>query len=130
MTPCYKSVIPLEKPFTIKIKNVEENADYYCGKNDIDFFSNLRDSTNDFTAAMRVSGEPVMEIQHYLKEPIQTEINLYSINGMKLETIFSGMAKADLQQIRHPMSHLPPGVYLCEMIAGQFRKTIPIILNR
>lgn len=130
MTPCYKSVIPLEKPFTIKIKNVEENADYYCGKNDIDFFSNLRDSTNDFTAAMRVSGEPVMEIQHYLKEPIQTEINLYSINGMKLETIFSGMAKADLQQIRHPMSHLPPGVYLCKMIAGQFRKTIPIILNR
>ena len=120
----------LEKPFIIQIKNAANNTDYYCGKNDIDFFSNLRDSTNDFTAAMRVSGEPVMEIQHYLKEPIQTEISLYSINGMKLETIFSGMAKADLQQIRHPMSHLPPGVYLCEMIAGQFRKTMPIILNR
>jgi len=130
MTPCYKSVIPLEKPFTIKIKNVEENADYYCGKNDIDFFSNLRDSTNDFTAAMRVSGEPVMEIQHYLKEPIQTEISLYSINGMKLETVFSGIAPAELHQFRHPISHLPPGVYFCEMVAGQFRKTIPIILNR
>ncbi|NBO68933.1 hypothetical protein EBV26_00400 [bacterium] len=125
---CYSS-ISLDT-YRIQIHNSEYQAEDFCIKFDNDFFSNLRDSTNDFTAAMRVSGEPVMEIQHYLKEPIQTEISLYSINGMKLETIFSGMAKADLQQIRHPMSHLPPGVYLCEMIAGQFRKTMPIILNR
>jgi hypothetical protein len=77
-----------------------------------------------------VSGEPVMEIQHFFKEATFAQISLYSVNGMKLETVFSGIAPAELHQFRHPMSHLPPGVYFCEMVAGQFRKTIPIILNR
>jgi len=95
-----------------------------------DFIDNIRKNTNDFIASMRVSGEPVMEIQHFLKEATYAQISLYSINGMKLETVFSGIAPAELHQFRHPMSHLPPGVYFCEMVAGQFRKTIPIILNR
>jgi hypothetical protein len=125
---CYPS-ISLDT-FNIQIQNSEYQADDFCIQFDNEFLSNLRDSTSDFVAAMRVSGEPVMEIQHFLKEPTQTEITLYSINGMKLETIFSGLAKAELQQIRHPMSHLPPGVYVCEMIAGQFRKTVPILLSR
>ena len=94
------------------------------------FFVYVRSKEPYLNAAMRVSSEPVMEIQHYLQEPMQTEISLYSISGMKLETIFSGLAKAELQQFRHPMSHLPPGVYFCEMIAGQFRKTVPILLSR
>ncbi|MGA1306871.1 MAG: hypothetical protein ACO30M_03130, partial [Candidatus Kapaibacteriota bacterium] len=125
---CYPS-ISLDT-FNIQIQNSEYQADDFCIQFDNEFLSNLRNSTSDFVAAMRVSGEPVMEIQHFLKEPTQTEITLYSINGMKLETIFSGLAKAELQQIRHPMSHLPPGVYVCEMIAGQFRKTVPILLSR
>lgn len=95
-----------------------------------DFIDNIRKNTNDFIASMRVSGEPVMEIQHFLKEATYVQISIYSINGMKLETVFSGIAPAELHQFRHPMSHLPPGVYFCEMVAGQFRKTIPIILNR
>ena len=95
-----------------------------------DFIDNIRKNTNDFIASMQVSGEPVMEIQHFLKEATYAQISLYSINGMKLETVFSGIAPAELHQFRHPMSHLPPGVYFCEMVAGQFRKTIPIILNR
>lgn len=95
-----------------------------------DFIDNIRKNTNDFIASMRVSGEPVMEIQHFLKEATYAQISLYSINGMKLETVFSGIAPAELHQFRHPMSHLPPGVYFCEMVAGHFRKTIPIILNR
>ena len=125
---CYSSV-SLDT-FKIQIQNSEYQSDDFCIQFDNEFLSNLRNSTSDFVAAMRVSGEPVMEIQHFLKEPTQTEITLYSINGMKLETIFSGLAKAELQQIRHPMSHLPPGVYVCEMIAGQFRKTVPILLSR
>jgi len=72
----------------------------------------------------------VMEIQHFFKDPMYAEISLYSVNGMKLETVFSGLAPSDLHQFRHPMGHLTPGVYFCEMIAGPFRKTIPILLTR
>ncbi len=127
--PCYNSFSITNFPISIQLRK-----DTFCLDpfNNFfgDFLYNIRKSTNDFIASMKVSGEPVMEIQHFFKEATFAQISLYSVNGMKLETVFSGMAPAELHQFRHPMSHLPPGVYFCEMVAGQFRKTIPIILNR
>jgi len=126
---CYNSFSITDFPISI-----QKRKDTFCldSFNTFfeDFIDNIRKNTNDFIASMRVSGEPVMEIQHFLKEATYAQISIYSINGMKLETVFSGIAPAELHQFRHPMSHLPPGVYFCEMVAGQFRKTIPIILNR
>ncbi|MFN5113538.1 MAG: hypothetical protein ACK5EE_05455 [Ignavibacteria bacterium] len=122
---CYNSLTLKNVPII-----VQRDDDEFCLESLNDFFTNIRNSTNDFIASLRVSGEPVMEIQHFFKETTFAQISLYSVNGMKLETVFSGMAPAELHQFRHPMSHLPPGVYFCEMVAGQFRKTIPIILNR
>ncbi|MFN4989920.1 MAG: hypothetical protein ACK5F4_07735 [Ignavibacteria bacterium] len=126
--PCYNSFSITNFPISIqKRKDIcLDPFNNFFG----DFLDNIRKSTNDFIASMKVSGEPVMEIQHFFKETTFAQISLYSVNGMKLETVFSGMAPAELHQFRHPMSHLPPGVYFCEMVAGQFRKTIPIILNR
>lgn len=121
---CYSALTLQNVPITI------QSDDEFCLESLNDFFRNIRTSTNDFIASMKVSGEPVMEIQHFFKESTFAQISLYSVNGMKLETVFSGMAPAELHQFRHPMSHLPPGVYFCEMVAGQFHKTIPIILNR
>lgn len=122
---CYNSLSLQNVPIIVL-----RDDDEFCLESLNDFFTNIRNSTNDFIASLRVSGEPVMEIQHFFKEATFAQISLYSVNGMKLETVFSGMAPAELHQFRHPMSHLPPGVYFCEMVAGQFRKTIPIILNR
>ena len=77
-----------------------------------------------------MSGESVVEIQHFIPESIHADISLYAVTGEKVENIFSGIAPTELTNRRHPLTNLPKGVYYCELRAGAFRKTIPIIITQ
>ena len=94
------------------------------------FFADIRKNQVSFTAMMPMSGESVVEIQHFIPETNPTEISLYSVTGEKVETIFSGIAPTELTKIRHPLTNLPKGVYYCELRTGAFRKTIPIVITQ
>jgi len=94
------------------------------------FFADIRSKKISFTAMMPMSGESVVEIQHFIPESIQSDISLYAVTGEKVETIFSGIAPTELTNRRHPLTNLPKGVYYCELRAGAFRKTIPIVITQ
>jgi len=94
------------------------------------FFADIRSKKISFTAMMPMSGESVVEIQHFIPESIQADISLYAVTGEKVETIFSGIAPSELTKKRYPLTNLPKGVYYCELRAGAFRKTIPIIITQ
>ena len=94
------------------------------------FFADIRKNQVSFTAMMPMSGESVVEIQHFVPEAMQTDIALYAVTGEKVDTIFSGIAPTELTKIRHPLKNLPKGVYYCELRTGAFRKTIPIVITQ
>ena len=94
------------------------------------FFADIRKNLVSFTAMMPMSGESVVEIQHFVPEAMQTDIALYAVTGEKVDTIFSGIAPTELTKIRHPLKNLPKGVYYCELRTGAFRKTIPIVITQ
>jgi hypothetical protein len=94
------------------------------------FFADIRKNQVSFTAMMPMSGESVVEIQHFVPEAMQTDIALYAVTGEKVDTIFSGIAPTELTKIRHPLTNLPKGVYYCELRTGAFRKTIPIVITQ
>jgi hypothetical protein len=94
------------------------------------FFADIRSKKISFTAMMPMSGESVVEIQHFIPESLHADISLYAITGEKVETIFSGIAPTELTKRRHPLTNLPKGVYYCELRAGAFRKTIPIVITQ
>jgi len=94
------------------------------------FFADIRSKKIYFTAMMPMSGESVVEIQHFIPESIQADISLYAVTGEKVETIFSGIAPTELTKRRHPLTNLPKGVYYCELRTGAFRKTIPIVITQ
>ena len=94
------------------------------------FFADIRKNLVSFTAMMPMSGESVVEIQHFVPEAMQTDIALYAVTGEKVDTIFSGIAPTELTKIRHPLTNLPKGVYYCELRTGAFRKTIPIVITQ
>jgi hypothetical protein len=94
------------------------------------FFADIRSKRISFTAMMPMSGESVVEIQHFIPESIYADISLYAVTGEKVETIFSGIAPTELTKKRHPLTNLPKGVYYCELRAGAFRKTIPIVITQ
>ena len=79
---------------------------------------------------MPMSGESVVEIQHFIPESFHTDISLYAVTGEKVATIFSGIAPTELTKIQHPLTNLPKGVYYCELRTGAFRKTIPIVITQ
>ena len=94
------------------------------------FFADIRKNQVSFTAMMPMSGESVVEIQHFVPEAMQTDIALYAVTGEKVDTIFSGIAPTELTKIRHPLTNLTKGVYYCELRTGTFRKTIPIVITQ
>ena len=94
------------------------------------FFADIRSKKISFTAMMPMSGESVVEIQHFIPESLHADISLYAVTGEKVETIFSGIAPTELTKRRHPLTNLPRGVYYCELSAGAFRKTIPIVITQ
>jgi hypothetical protein len=94
------------------------------------FFTDIRSKKISFTAMMPMSGESVVEIQHFIPESLHADISLYSVTGEKVATIFSGIAPTELTKRRHPLTNLPRGVYYCELRAGAFRKTIPIVITQ
>ncbi len=94
------------------------------------FFADIRKNAISFTAMMPMSGESVVEIQHFIPQSMETDISLYAVTGEKVETIYSGIAPTIMTKIRHPLSHLTRGMYYCELKAGTFRKTIPIIITQ
>lgn len=94
------------------------------------FFADIRSKKISFTAMMPMSGESVVEIQHFIPESIHADISLYAVTGEKVDTIFSGITPTELTKRRHPLTNLPKGVYYCELRAGAFRKTIPIIITQ
>ena len=94
------------------------------------FFADIRSKKISFTAMMPMSGESVVEIQHFIPESIQADISLYAVTGEKVETIFSGIAPTELTKKRYPLTNLPKGVYYCELRTGAFRKTIPIVITQ
>jgi hypothetical protein len=94
------------------------------------FFADIRSKKISFTAMMPMSGESVVEIQHFIPESLHADISLYAVTGEKVETIFSGIAPTELTTRRHPLTNLPKGVYYCELRAGAFRKTIPIVITQ
>lgn len=94
------------------------------------FFADIRSKKISFTAMMPMSGESVVEIQHFIPESFHTDISLYAVTGEKVATIFSGIAPTELTKIQHPLTNLPKGVYYCELRTGAFRKTIPIVITQ
>lgn len=94
------------------------------------FFADIRSKKISFTAMMPMSGESVVEIQHFIPESLHADISLYAVTGEKVETIYSGIAPTELTKRRHPLTNLPRGAYYCELRAGAFRKTIPIIITQ
>ena len=94
------------------------------------FFADIRSKKISFTAMMPMSGESVVEIQHFIPESLHADISLYAVTGEKVETIFSGIAPTELTKRRHPLTNLPRGVYYCELRAGAFSKTIPIVITQ
>jgi hypothetical protein len=116
-------------PSKIIIK-AKENS--FCADQEtlVSFFDDIRKNQVSFTAMMPISGESVVEIQHFIPKTNHTEISLYSVTGEKVETIFSGIAPTALTKIRHPLTNLPKGVYYCELRTGAFRKTIPIVITQ
>ncbi|MFM8455178.1 MAG: hypothetical protein ACKOAK_00270, partial [Ignavibacteria bacterium] len=94
------------------------------------FFADIRSKRISFTAMMPMSGESVVEIQHFIPESFYTDISLYAVTGEKIATIFSGIAPTELTKIQHPLTNLPKGVYYCELRTGAFRKTIPIVITQ
>jgi hypothetical protein len=94
------------------------------------FFADIRSKKISFTAMMPMSGESVVEIQHFIPESMHADISLYAVTGEKVETIFSGIPPTELTKRRHPLTNLPKGVYYCELRAGAFRKTIPIVITQ
>jgi len=94
------------------------------------FFTDIRKNHVSFTAMMPMSGESVVEIQHFIPEAHHTEISLYSITGEKVETMYSGIAPTELTKIRYSASHLTKGIYYCELKTGAFRKSIPILITQ
>ncbi len=94
------------------------------------FFADIRSKKISFTAMMPMSGESVVEIQHFIPESMHADISLYAVTGEKVETIFSGIPPTELTKRRHPLTNLPKGVYYCELRSGAFRKTIPIVITQ
>ena len=116
-------------PKTIIIK-AKDNS--FCADQETleSFFADIRSKKISFTAMMPMSGESVVEIQHFIPESLHADISLYAVTGEKVETIFSGIAPTELTKRRHPLTNLPRGVYYCELRAGAFRKTIPIVITQ
>lgn len=125
--PCDMFKVGLLPKIIIKAKDNSFCADQETLES---FFADIRSKKISFTAMMPMSGESVVEIQHFIPESLQADISLYAVTGEKVETIFSGIAPTELTKRRHPLTNLPRGVYYCELRAGAFRKTIPIVITQ
>ena len=60
----------------------------------------------------------------------RVRVNLYSLTGEKLATIFQGELKKGTYRFEISTAQLPSGVYLATLLSGKYTKTIKLVVRK
>ncbi|MFC1683825.1 T9SS type A sorting domain-containing protein, partial [Candidatus Zixiibacteriota bacterium] len=73
---------------------------------------------------------PVTTIQYVLPISGRVELAIYNVLGQRIDKLVDELQKADAYQVSWDGNKFASGVYFCRLKAGDFRKTIKMVLLR
>jgi len=71
---------------------------------------------------------PATEITYAIPEDVQVTLKVYNVLGAEVATLVDAQQKASFYMVRWDAGNLASGVYFCRLQAGDFNKTIKMIL--
>jgi len=71
---------------------------------------------------------PLTEITYSLPKASKVNLTIYNILGQKVATLIDGNQKTGTRSVRWDAKGLSSGIYLCRLKAGEYSKTIKMIL--
>ena len=90
---------------------------------------NLKDFVSQYTCAPNPAIDHTT-IRLGLNTGESISLNLYSLTGKKVFTIYNGMLNQGSYRFEVPVSQLPSGIYLASLISGNHTKTIKIVVRK
>ncbi len=90
---------------------------------------NLKDFVSQYTCAPNPAIDHTT-IRLGLDTGESVSLNLYSLTGKKIFTIYNGMLNQGSYRFEVPVSQLPSGIYLASLISGNHTKTIKIVVRK
>ncbi len=73
---------------------------------------------------------PLTVIRYQLSVDSWITLKVYTVLGEELETLVNEVQEAGYKSVKFDGNHLPSGIYLCRMTAGNFSATTKIILAK
>ncbi len=69
-------------------------------------------------------------ISFYLSGPEFVSIKIFNLKGKEIETVVEQTFESGLHRIIWDASNYSSGIYICRLIAGEYKKTRKIILQK
>jgi hypothetical protein len=67
-------------------------------------------------------------VKYSLSTPSHVILTIYNVLGEKICTLVDNEQTSGVYSVEFNASRLPSGIYFCQLHAGQFKKTIKLML--
>jgi hypothetical protein len=71
---------------------------------------------------------PVTTIKYNLSEPSHVKLAVFNVLGEKVHSLVDKKQNGGIHSVEFNASHLPSGLYFCQIHAGSFKQTIKLVL--